>query len=143
MKRRPRAVEREPWSQTGIELCCYCALATVLPEQRGYVLPNAAVKRCPCQMRLSIASNSFSVTQALLIVSVVLVLSFLLFVLWPHIRLLLRDATRLGALLSTVPPEMDVRGHVRVVLRSSLVVRGGRRQRRTSMTGAPAGAGAP
>ncbi|EFJ47903.1 hypothetical protein VOLCADRAFT_104960 [Volvox carteri f. nagariensis] len=54
---------------------------------------------------------------ALLCISVALVLGFFVFVLWPHIRLLLRDAARLGALLSMVPPEMDVRAHVRGVLR--------------------------
>ncbi|GIL50772.1 hypothetical protein Vafri_6912 [Volvox africanus] len=56
----------------------------------------------------------------LLVVSVILVLGFFLLVLWPHIRLLLRDATRLGALLSMVPPEMDVRAHVRAVLRRAV-----------------------
>ncbi|GIM04910.1 hypothetical protein Vretimale_9369 [Volvox reticuliferus] len=65
----------------------------------------------------------------LLVVSVILVLGFFLLVLWPHIRLLLRDATRLGALLSMVPPEMDVRAHVRAVLRRA----GGRALRQTAV----------
>jgi hypothetical protein len=55
--------------------------------------------------------------QILLVVSVALVPGFFLLTLWPHIRRLLRDAGRQSALLSMVPPEMDVRAHVRGVLR--------------------------
>ncbi|GLI60701.1 hypothetical protein VaNZ11_002794 [Volvox africanus] len=78
----------------------------------------------------------------LLIVSVILVLGFFLLVLWPHIRLLLRDATRLGALLSMVPPEMDVRAHVRAVLRRA-AGRSLRPTATTAATGATAAAAAP
>ncbi|GFR46145.1 hypothetical protein Agub_g7671, partial [Astrephomene gubernaculifera] len=53
----------------------------------------------------------------LLVVSIGLVLGFFLFVLWPHNARLQRDAARQGALLSLVPAEMDVRAHVRGVLK--------------------------
>ncbi|KXZ42960.1 hypothetical protein GPECTOR_109g203 [Gonium pectorale] len=53
----------------------------------------------------------------LLAVSVVLVLAFLVFLLWPHSRRMLRDASRQSGLLSLVPPEVDVRGHVRAVFK--------------------------
>ncbi|KXZ42958.1 hypothetical protein GPECTOR_109g201 [Gonium pectorale] len=53
----------------------------------------------------------------LLAVSVVLVLVFLVFLLWPHSRRMLRDASRQSGLLSLVPPEVDVRGHVRAVFK--------------------------
>ncbi|GFR46157.1 hypothetical protein Agub_g7684 [Astrephomene gubernaculifera] len=53
----------------------------------------------------------------LLMVSIGLVLGFFLFVLWPHNARLQRDAARQGALLSLVPAEMDVRAHVRGVLK--------------------------
>ncbi len=44
-------------------------------------------------------------------------LLFVVFVLWPHLARLKADAARQSALLSHVPPEMDVRSHVRAVFR--------------------------
>ncbi|KAG2487340.1 hypothetical protein HYH03_014056 [Edaphochlamys debaryana] len=51
----------------------------------------------------------------LLVISVGLVLGFVLLLLWPHGKRVLRDCARQSALLSLVPPEMDVRAHVRGV----------------------------
>ncbi|KXZ48850.1 hypothetical protein GPECTOR_25g435 [Gonium pectorale] len=65
--------------------------------------------------------------QALLIASVFLVLGFLGCLLWPHSRRMLRDASRQSGLLSLVPPELDVRGHVRGVYRR--MTAGARRKR--------------
>ncbi|GLI61938.1 hypothetical protein VaNZ11_004468 [Volvox africanus] len=63
----------------------------------------------------------------LLAVTIALVLLYLLFILWPHLARLQKDATRQSALLSHVPPEVDVRSHVRAVFkRSSGWQKGGR-----------------
>ncbi|GIL75466.1 hypothetical protein Vretifemale_5250, partial [Volvox reticuliferus] len=63
----------------------------------------------------------------LLAVTIVLVLLYLLFVLWPHLARLQKDATRQSALLSHVPPEVDVRSHVRAVFKRTIAwQKGGR-----------------
>ncbi|GLC73343.1 hypothetical protein PLESTF_001365300 [Pleodorina starrii] len=66
----------------------------------------------------------------LLAVTIVLVLLFLVLVLWPHLARLRVDATRTSALLSHVPPEVDVRSHVRAVFRRAVGV--GKRSGRNS-----------
>ncbi len=58
--------------------------------------------------------------QILLILTIACILLFLFFVLWPHLARLKGDAGRQSALLSHVPPEMDVKGHVRAVFRRAL-----------------------
>eukprot|EP00198_Chlamydomonas_reinhardtii_P012000 XP_001701337.1 predicted protein [Chlamydomonas reinhardtii] len=55
----------------------------------------------------------------LLLVSIGLVCGYFILVLWPHTRKLQRDATRQAALLSLVPPELDVKSHTRAVIRRS------------------------
>ncbi|KAG2443454.1 hypothetical protein HXX76_001811 [Chlamydomonas incerta] len=55
----------------------------------------------------------------LLIVSIFGVILYILFILWPHLTRLKADAARQSALLSHVPPEMDVRAHVKSVFRRS------------------------
>ncbi len=45
---------------------------------------------------------------------------FVLLVLWPHLARLKGDAGRQSALLSHVPPEMDVRAHVRTVFKKAV-----------------------
>ncbi len=44
---------------------------------------------------------------------------YIAFILWPHLARLKADASRQSALLSHVPPEMDVRAHVKAVFRRS------------------------
>ncbi|EFJ48000.1 hypothetical protein VOLCADRAFT_91579 [Volvox carteri f. nagariensis] len=56
----------------------------------------------------------------LLVVSVGLMLAYFVFLLWPHIARTARDAARQSALLSLVPPEMDVRAHVRMVFKRGI-----------------------
>ncbi|KAG2441028.1 hypothetical protein HXX76_003881 [Chlamydomonas incerta] len=62
----------------------------------------------------------------LLIVCIVLVVGYLLLVLWPHLGRVKSYAERQAGLLSHVPPEMDVRGHVRHVLRRAMATVGWR-----------------
>ncbi|KAG2484238.1 hypothetical protein HYH03_016973 [Edaphochlamys debaryana] len=60
----------------------------------------------------------------LLAVTVVLAFLYVTMLLWPHLAKVVADATRQSAMLSLVPPEVDVRAHVRAVLRR--VTAGGR-----------------
>ena len=62
--------------------------------------------------------------QILLVITIVLGLLFLVLVLWPHLARLKNDASRQSALLSHVPPEVDVRSHVRAVFKRAIVRRG-------------------
>ncbi|KAG2445381.1 hypothetical protein HXX76_000003 [Chlamydomonas incerta] len=62
----------------------------------------------------------------LLLVSIGLVCCYFIMVLWPHTRQLQRDATRQAALLSLVPPELDVKSHTRNVFRRSTAPGGSR-----------------
>ncbi|KXZ45821.1 hypothetical protein GPECTOR_50g615 [Gonium pectorale] len=55
--------------------------------------------------------------QILLAVTAVVFVLYVVFLVWPHRARVLGDATRQCAMLSHVPPEMDVRGHVRAVFR--------------------------
>ncbi|KAG2486667.1 hypothetical protein HYH03_014722 [Edaphochlamys debaryana] len=64
--------------------------------------------------RYDIVTNMHTI---LLICAVFLIIAYLFFLLWPHLKKTLRDAGRQSALLSLVPPEMDVKGHVRAVVR--------------------------
>ncbi|PNW74156.1 hypothetical protein CHLRE_13g587550v5 [Chlamydomonas reinhardtii] len=61
----------------------------------------------------------------LLIASVFGVVLYILLILWPHLARLKADAARQSALLSHVPPEMDVRAHVKAVFRCSAQRRNG------------------
>ncbi|KAG2443202.1 hypothetical protein HYH02_009279 [Chlamydomonas schloesseri] len=56
----------------------------------------------------------------LLIVTIFVFIFFILFILWPHLARLKADATRQSALLSHVPPELDVRAHVKSVFRRAV-----------------------
>ncbi|KAG2443479.1 hypothetical protein HXX76_001832 [Chlamydomonas incerta] len=60
----------------------------------------------------------------LLIVAITLVCCFLFMVLWPHLARLKAGAARQGALLSHVPPELDVRAHVRSVFKRAVTTKG-------------------
>ncbi|KAG2450421.1 hypothetical protein HYH02_004923 [Chlamydomonas schloesseri] len=62
--------------------------------------------------------------SVLLVVCIVLVLGYLFFVLWPHLGRVKAYAERQAGLLSHVPPEMDVRGHMRHVLRRAVATFG-------------------
>ncbi|KAG2497903.1 hypothetical protein HYH03_004168 [Edaphochlamys debaryana] len=56
-----------------------------------------------------------------------LALLYVVFILWPHLARIVHDAARQSALLSHVPPEaLDVRAHVRNVMRRALRGRGAR-----------------
>ncbi|KAG2443224.1 hypothetical protein HYH02_009297 [Chlamydomonas schloesseri] len=55
----------------------------------------------------------------LLIVTIFGAIVYIAFILWPHLARLKADASRQSALLSHVPPEMDVRAHVKAVFRRS------------------------
>ncbi|GLC59120.1 hypothetical protein PLESTB_001450400 [Pleodorina starrii] len=61
-----------------------------------------------------------SMHTILLVISIGLVLAYFFFLLWPHLARTVRDATRQSALLSLVPPETDVRAHVRTVFKRAL-----------------------
>ena len=54
---------------------------------------------------------------------------FILFILWPHLARLKADATRQSALLSHVPPELDVRAHVKSVFRRTVDKKGPKKGR--------------
>ncbi|KAG2443480.1 hypothetical protein HXX76_001833 [Chlamydomonas incerta] len=72
----------------------------------------------------------------LLIVTVFVFIFFILFILWPHLARLKADATRQSALLSHVPPELDVRAHVKSVFRRA-VDKKGLKKGRASEPGVP------
>ncbi|KAG2497251.1 hypothetical protein HYH03_004835 [Edaphochlamys debaryana] len=57
----------------------------------------------------------------LLIVTCFLVVLYVVLVLWPHLARIKSDAERQSALLSHVPPEVDVRGLVRAVFKQRAV----------------------
>ncbi|GFR42355.1 hypothetical protein Agub_g3050, partial [Astrephomene gubernaculifera] len=68
---------------------------------------------------------------------------YVVLLLWPHLRRTRRDALRQGALLSHVPAEVDVRGHVRAVFRRAALTAGGRSRRSSSgFGGEPPGSSA-
>ncbi|KAG2486668.1 hypothetical protein HYH03_014723 [Edaphochlamys debaryana] len=70
--------------------------------------------------RYDVVTNMHTI---LLICAVLLVIIYLFFLLWPHLKKTLRDAGRQSALLSLVPPEMDVKSHVRAVARRGLGIK--------------------
>ncbi|KAG2434421.1 hypothetical protein HYH02_012251 [Chlamydomonas schloesseri] len=53
----------------------------------------------------------------LLIVTILGTCAYIVLILWPHMARLKADAMRQSALLSHVPPELDVRAHVKAVFR--------------------------
>nr|ACF39778.1 PAS domain sensory protein FXL1 [Chlamydomonas reinhardtii] len=65
----------------------------------------------------------------LLIVTIFVLIFFILFILWPHLARLKADATRQSALLSHVPPELDVRAHVKSVFRRTVDKKGPKKGR--------------
>ncbi|KAG2443203.1 hypothetical protein HYH02_009280 [Chlamydomonas schloesseri] len=65
-----------------------------------------------------------NVHTILLIVAITLICCFLFMVLWPHLARLKAGAARQGALLSHVPPELDVRAHVRSVFKRAVASHG-------------------
>ncbi len=78
--------------------------------------------------------------QILLVLTIACVLLFVVFVLWPHLARLKGDAGRQSALLSHVPPEMDVRSHVRAVYRKAVAQTSkGKRAARAAARAATAG----
>eukprot|EP00198_Chlamydomonas_reinhardtii_P011685 XP_001701022.1 predicted protein [Chlamydomonas reinhardtii] len=77
----------------------------------------------------------------LLVVCIVLVVGYLLLVLWPHLGRVKSYAERQAGLLSHVPPEVDVRGHVRHVLRRAMATIGWRPSRLVGGRGGTGGGG--
>ncbi|PNW79070.1 hypothetical protein CHLRE_09g399663v5 [Chlamydomonas reinhardtii] len=53
----------------------------------------------------------------LLICTIVGICAYMVLILWPHLARLKADAMRQSALLSHVPPELDVRAHVKAIFR--------------------------
>lgn len=74
--------------------------------------------------------------QVLLVITIVMILMYVVMLLWPHLARVRGDAVRQSALLSHVPPEVDVKAHVRTLFRR---LEGGRK--RTSNWGAAGGVG--
>ena len=80
-------------------------------------------RKQPCSLFAPCARPALP--QFLLIASVFGVVLYILLILWPHLARLKADAARQSALLSHVPPEMDVRAHVKAVFRCSAQRRNG------------------
>ena len=76
--------------------------------------------QAPLTLAARVLLSVSSFLQILLIVAITLVCCFLFMALWPHLARLKAGAARQGALLSHVPPELDVRAHVRSVFRRAV-----------------------